>query len=1114
VPDDVIQNLTRLGADGTLDRIARGRYRLCGADAPEYHSFAFAATVAPKGVICLLRALSYCSAVTDVTRDEGRKLTAAGRGSNVTVMVGRGWGIARKFSRGSAPGESALCPGRGRPFRPAVLAAALVGLLAGVAGPHAAEVTRLGKLPPAGDEPSYLCAPGADLATVGTKVLWPSARDLWLIDPGQRTLSVLRDFGAGPFAGDVGVPADAGGVGYMLGSDGVTSGLWTTDLTTAGTRLAAALDRTLAPSTPVGWNGKAYFVARRPAGQHRTVWRSDGTVSGTAPVPNGPEDAWLLQPTAKGVLCATRVEYLSGFELWVIDGTTAGSTVLATFPSPSLVHVAAPFGDGVLVLLTRGGSTWSWELWRSDLTPAGTKLVATLPEAVDVNAAGPWLGSAGGVGVFATLRGWGNDERRTLWRTNGTAAGTYPLVPPGDSDFAPASPAFFASAGDAVLFAGSDGAHGVELWRTDGSAAGTARVLDINPGSRSAVPQWLTASGGKVFFTATDVFAGRELWVSDATPAGTHRVTDLCPGPFASVLDHGLTSGQDSGRILASAGGLVVFAASSGMGGCGFWVSDGSESGTHLAVPMGGVARAPGSVAAAAGTPETPRLLAVNGSALAQLRRPWGWSEVWRSDGAAGSFEEVASPSLARLFDPAYRAGLHGVTYFSDAVAVVRTDGTAAGSVPAFPGPMTRPSAGEAGVFYFWRTGPELWRSDGNPAGTRRVKRFTSGATTPAAIAQIGDAAYFVADDGVSGLEPWRSDGTEAGTVLLADTCPGTCSPEPSVLAVSGGRVFFSIISPAGVLAADGTTASTRAVHWGSFREAVAFAGGLLLYDREGDLYFTDGTTSVPRHLGHFMAARLAPITAADGELHSPLLFQAQDDAHGVELWRTDGTAAGTSLVRDISPGPESSAPYFLTQAYGRTWFCASDPAHGAELWSSDGTEAGTRLEADVEPGPRASVPLGLVAAGNRLVFQSALWPDELWSARISPLPRLDAWSSWAAAGTGGDGSARVAVSLTEPAGTEVSVGFATEDDSARAGSDYLPVGGRLTFAPGTAGPLEAIVPLVASAQPKPIRQLFVRLFSPAGAVIGRGTATVTLSDERMGRSEPRRRLRSSGGQP
>jgi predicted transcriptional regulator of viral defense system len=53
------QNLTRLVAEGTLERIARGRYRLQAADTTEHHSLARAAAVAPAGVICLLSALSF-----------------------------------------------------------------------------------------------------------------------------------------------------------------------------------------------------------------------------------------------------------------------------------------------------------------------------------------------------------------------------------------------------------------------------------------------------------------------------------------------------------------------------------------------------------------------------------------------------------------------------------------------------------------------------------------------------------------------------------------------------------------------------------------------------------------------------------------------------------------------------------------------------------------------------------------------------------------------------------------------------------------------------------------------------------------------------------------------
>ena len=51
--------LTRLVADGTLERIARGRYRLAGSEGPEHHGLVLAAVTAPGAVICLLSALSF-----------------------------------------------------------------------------------------------------------------------------------------------------------------------------------------------------------------------------------------------------------------------------------------------------------------------------------------------------------------------------------------------------------------------------------------------------------------------------------------------------------------------------------------------------------------------------------------------------------------------------------------------------------------------------------------------------------------------------------------------------------------------------------------------------------------------------------------------------------------------------------------------------------------------------------------------------------------------------------------------------------------------------------------------------------------------------------------------
>src|ERR1700710_2272623 len=70
--------------------------------------------------------------------------------------------------------------------------------------------------------------------------------------------------------------------------------------------------------------------------------------------------------------------------------------------------------------------------------------------------------------------------------------------------------------------------------------------------------------------------------------------------------------------------------------------------------------------------------------------------------------------------------------------------------------------------------------------------------------------------------------------------------------------------------------------------------------------------------------------------------FVASDGVAGTELWRSDGTAAGTRRVKDICPGSCPSNPLFLTAVGSELFFSADDGAHGYELWKSDGTEAGT----------------------------------------------------------------------------------------------------------------------------------------------------------------------------
>ncbi|MEZ4684008.1 MAG: hypothetical protein R2932_58350 [Caldilineaceae bacterium] len=76
-------------------------------------------------------------------------------------------------------------------------------------------------------------------------------------------------------------------------------------------------------------------------------------------------------------------------------------------------------------------------------------------------------------------------------------------------------------------------------------------------------------------------------------------------------------------------------------------------------------------------------------------------------------------------------------------------------------------------------------------------------------------------------------------------------------------------------------------------------------------------------------------------ELDGIVYFPACDYEHGCELWKSDGTSAGTQLVRDIAASGQysSSRPRDLTIFKGAIYFTATEPWRGRELWKSNGTQ-------------------------------------------------------------------------------------------------------------------------------------------------------------------------------
>lgn len=121
------------------------------------------------------------------------------------------------------------------------------------------------------------------------------------------------------------------------------------------------------------------------------------------------------------------------------------------------------------------------------------------------------------------------------------------------------------------------------------------------------------------------------------------------------------------------------------------------------------------------------------------------------------------------------------------------------------------------------------------------------------------------------------------------------------------------------------------------------------------------------------------PVDDAVLEVNGHVVFALDDEAHGEELWVSDGTPEGTELLLDLNPSGDSS-PTLGAVANGYLYFSAYHPTHGTELWRTDGTPGGTTLVADLEPGADSSYPDRFTEVNGLVVFaaQTSLAGREL----------------------------------------------------------------------------------------------------------------------------------------
>jgi ELWxxDGT repeat protein len=183
-------------------------------------------------------------------------------------------------------------------------------------------------------------------------------------------------------------------------------------------------------------------------------------------------------------------------------------------------------------------------------------------------------------------------------------------------------------------------------------------------------------------------------------------------------------------------------------------------------------------------------------------------------------------------------------------------------------------------------------------------------------IFNLNGTIYFAAND-ANGLEIWQSNGASGGTVMVANLFPGAFNGVPSDITAVGNELFF--------IFNDG-------LHGNQIWKWDGTAAGAV---RVTDINAPENDSFQPFYPQN--------LTSFNGELY----FVANDGFDGFQLWRSDGTAAGTTMVTNLAPGINVGA-FNLTVVNDALYFVTGTiPGPGGnQLWKSDGTAAGTVMVA------------------------------------------------------------------------------------------------------------------------------------------------------------------------
>jgi len=324
-------------------------------------------------------------------------------------------------------------------------------------------------------------------------------------------------------------------------------------------------------------------------------------------------------------------------------------------------------------------------------------------------------------------------------------------------------------------------------------------------------------------------------------------------------------------------------------------------------------------------------------------------TELWKSNGGP------LGPGGTELIDPLSQGGIASGAEGSNPAEFTEVGG---GTVLFAAQEAGGPSS----------TGRELWKIEPpytTPELVEDINATDFGASSsPEQLTNVNGTLFFAADNGVNGNELWKSmPPYDAGSTMLVKDINSTPDASESsdleeLVEVNGtlflsannginGQELWKSVSPYGAT----DTTLVKDINTTPDVSANSFPAGF--ENRSGDIF-----------------------------------FNADDGVAGQELWKTDGTGPGTTMVTDINPAPGGSNPDEITNVNGTLFFSANGPIEGRELWKSDGTGPGTAVVADINPTVSPSNPQEITNLNGTLIFRASdgATGTELWKSNGGPL--------------------------------------------------------------------------------------------------------------------------------